>query len=355
MKVLKKKLLYFLGSLGLVAMLASCGSSEDSNVAEELAANPKNFTAEDFTPISDGLKDYKVWYTTDIYPTRESIVGSIIVTDKDELTYYKLPNSEELSIEQVTSMSDDEVVDYAESVMNRQFEEMLTSSIVYDVEKHNADLEDFGIVNVRKNMEENPSQADNQQFLDYYESLKPMTDNIYYQVSGDNKIKKGKYGLDITLDDLGDSTRSLELHIKEGIPSLTGMNGSQGALTEYSFFMYSNIDVIRLKWEDPERYESLKQDHLNVLNELGHFERVSGYEENHPQTYVPDVSLTWEYEDVDITLTPASVRQEIFDQTFAGVGLGENRALITKVKDDFVGFTLDSTERKSKNVTIEGK
>ncbi|WP_070328425.1 hypothetical protein [Exiguobacterium aurantiacum] len=343
--------------LSAFTLLAGCGTeSSKEDVAQRMENDPRSFTADEFMPISNGLQEYSLWYVTDASPTRESIVKKIIVTDKNDLTFYDLDldhhDDEDLLMEEVVSMSDQEIIEYAQMTTEKGYEKMLSNRKLFDIEKYSNMMESYDWVG---SISDNESiSEDDKQVLKYFEELKPMDSDIQIEATGNYSIAKEKYTLDLKLDSLGTNTESMTLNMKNAVSTLDGESASPLVFDEYLSFLYIFIDSIRLQWNSPEEHESYKQKYINSLNNYGRFEDKEGYQQYHPQTYVPN-SLEWVHGDYQMTLKPTSVRQKLFEQTFAGVGYGDSSSIITKVEDQFVGFTLDTPDTSNKNVTIEGK
>lgn len=338
-------------------LLAGCGTETSTeDVAQRMENDPGSFTADEFMPISNGLQEHSIWYVTDASPTRESIVTKIIMTDENDLTFYDLDlnhnDDEELLMEEVVSMSDEEIIEYAEKVTKQGYEEMLSNRKLFDLEKYNITMESYdwvGLINDKETI-----SADDQQVLKYFEELKPMNSDIPIEASGNYTVDKDSYTLDLKLDDLGTNTESITLDMKNAVSMLEGESASPVVFDEYLAFMYIFIDSIRLQWTSPEEHENNKQEFISSLSNNGSFKDIEGYQQYHPQTFVPN-PLEWVSGDYQMTLKPTSVRQKLFDQTFAGVGVGDSSAIITKVEDQFVGFTLDTPDTSNENVLIEGK
>lgn len=236
--VLCKKGLTMLGIIITALLLVACGGKENSGQAveeEPIYDNPRNYTAEDYLPLSEGLEEHPVWFKTDVYPTRNSSVSYLYVFENGIATMYW--NFDGLSIEKINDLTDDEIIKYVQ-------------------EKSTAK-------------------------------------------------ETGKYTLDITLDELGQSTKEIKVILKSGT-------------REYFWPKGYNLDG-------------------EILTE--------------------DKTSTEEIEDGKalVTFIPGAVNQKVFNTTYSGLGYDEYYSLFTRVDDSFVGFKLDDPNTKKKNVTIEGK
>lgn len=149
-------------------------------------------------------------------------------------------------------------------------------------------------------------------YATHYWNLKSLPIDEYDDLSDDEIIKyvkenstakaTGKYILDITLDELGQSTQEIEVILENGI-------------MEYYYPKGYNLDG-------------------EILTE----EKTS--------TEVTDYLVNFEQ---------GSNSQKIFNTTYSGLAYNKDFSLFTRVDDSFVGFKLDDPDTKNDKVTIEGK
>ncbi|NUU53006.1 hypothetical protein HP548_02705 [Paenibacillus taichungensis] len=146
----------------------------------------------------------------------------------------------------------------------------------------------------------------------HYWNLKSLPIDEYDDLSDDEIIKyvkenstakaTGKYILDITLDELGQSTQEIEVILENG-------------KIEYYYPKGSNLDGEILT---EEKTITMETDHL-------------------------------------VTFEQGSNSQKIFNTTYSGLAYNKDFSLFTRVDDSFVGFKLDDPDTKNEKVTIEGK
>ncbi|MFD1019527.1 hypothetical protein [Thalassobacillus hwangdonensis] len=323
--ILRKKWAVMVAALTAILLLAACGDkgkAEQPTGEESTYDNPRNHTAEDFMPISEGFEEYSVWIETAESPVRDSNVNKVFVFNKGKVTVYQL---EDTTIEDIHDLSDDELVQLASEYTNKTLDELadtINNIAISETinEKHGGVVEDI--------------------YLEFE--------------GGERSTLSSNYTLDITMDELGQNTKDISLHIPEASYQL-----SSHEVTEYeasgftgAFFDYYTYTT------DPNYNHTLEtySRPLEILETYGTFKEKDGHEMTdppHPQTYVPD-PIVWETTDEEITLEGNVVHQKIFDTTFSGIKTS-NRGLFTRVDDSFVGFRLDNPDTDKENVTIEGK
>lgn len=351
---LKKKWFAMLLVIATVLVLAACGDEGDASeqtVGEESNNdNPRNHTAEDFMPLSEGFEEYSVWIETDEDPVRDSKINNIYVFKKGKVTMYNLDDGEigasGVVIEDILDMSDDELIKFARETSNKlydDYEKEIKDKKLFDVESFNEAQKEFQLV-----------YEDRKEIIEaYFKDQKPMTEDIYYSVEGERPEQSSReYTLDIKIDDLGQNTEKVDLIIPNTTSKLMN-NFSSGNFDDYINFLYFNMDGIIIKMENEKSFNKRKESYIEQLKQGGSFVKKDDFGLNHPQNFVPN-PFVWEEEDKELSIDGVSFNQKIFDTTFSGIKTGSS-SLLTRVDDSFVGFRLDSPNTDKKNVTIEGK
>lgn len=116
---LKKKWLTLVAVITIVFILGACSGSKESGqtTQEAIYDNPRNYTPEDFMPISQGLEEYSVWIETGDALDRNSFVKAVFVFEDHQVTRYT--DFSKLSIEDIIDLTDDEIIEYVRE--NAQF------------------------------------------------------------------------------------------------------------------------------------------------------------------------------------------------------------------------------------------
>lgn len=107
--------------IAAVLMLGACEEEKESGqiVEPEIYDNPRNYTAEDFMPISEGFEDYSLWIVTSDNPERSSSISSLYVFKNDVVTYY-FNILDKPRIEEINGLSDDEIIQIvSDKAMNK--------------------------------------------------------------------------------------------------------------------------------------------------------------------------------------------------------------------------------------------
>lgn len=120
--ILCKKLLPLSVLFAILLFLVACGNENEAIAGDDsIADNPREHTAEDYLPISEGFEDYSVWMDVSIWKNgdggviRTSEIESVFVFDNGEVTRYGSPDnsselSNELTMEDVHDLSDKEII-----------------------------------------------------------------------------------------------------------------------------------------------------------------------------------------------------------------------------------------------------
>lgn len=352
---LKKKWLAILAVITAVSLLAACGGKKESGqtVEEPIYDNPRNHTAEDFMPLSEGLEKYPVWVETIEDPVRDSKIKNIYVFKKGKVTMYNLDGSDtdqsSVVIEDILDMSDDELIKFARETSNKiydDYEKEVNNRELFNVESFNESQKEFRFIH------EDYFEDYKKISEAYFKDQKPMTEDIYYSVEGEWSEQSSKYTLDIKIDDLGQYTEKMDLIIPKATFQLVNNSGSSG-FGDYIDFLFFDVDTIFSMVDNEESFNKRKEGYIEQLKQYGSFEEIDGFELTHPQNFVPN-PFVWEEEDKRLSLDPVVIHQKIFDTTFSGIETGSG-SLLTRVDDSFVGFRLDSPDTDEKNITIEGK
>lgn len=176
------------------------------------------------------------------------------------------------------------------------------------------------------------------------EKINDLTDDELIKYVKENSRSKtaGKYTLDITLDELGQSTKEIRVILENGTSVWTT---DLKAIAEENY--YSNdYSELKKRYPDVESYQSALKTGEEVLSTERKVE-IEGEEIIFTDIIEDGESL--------VTFIPGSVNQKIFDTIYSGLGYDEYYSLFTRVDDSFVGFKLDEPNTKKKNVTIEGE
>lgn len=348
----KKKGLLLVVTIVLSLLLAACGGNEKSEQASNnntIRDNPRNHTAEDFMPISEGFEEFSIWIESEENPVRDSKIKNIYVFDKDEVTLYPVDGS--YVIEDILELSDEDLKKLAQETATEFYtslEEEVKNNKLFDLEAFNETRLAYPSIHGGEN--EDP---DLQQMLDaYFQEIPLMNEDIHYDIEGNWSEQSSPYNLDIQMDDLGQHTQEIELTIPSAEFKLT-KTAETHLFGDYIDYLFFNMDAISFKMDAEELFNEDANSFVTVLQEQGHFEDKAGFELGHPHTFVPK-PYVWEAEDTNLTLQSVSLNQKIFDTTFAGVKAGSG-SLLTRVDDSFVGFRLDDSDTEKDNVTIEGK
>lgn len=101
-----------------ILLLGACGNTDDTiqdAEAEKIVYdNPRNHTAEDFMPISDGFEEYSLWIKTSNNPDRNSTLQEILLFKNGVVKHYRnISDEDKLTIEELMDLSDSEIVNYA--------------------------------------------------------------------------------------------------------------------------------------------------------------------------------------------------------------------------------------------------
>lgn len=346
----KKKWLAILVLMTTVLILSACGGKEESS-GGSISDNPRNHSAEDFMPISEGVEKYSVWIETDENPVRDSVIKNIYAFNKDKVTVYNMTGDntkQKVVIEDILDMSDEKIITFAQETSNKiydDYEQEVEDAKLFDIEGYNEELE----WRLEDHYQELGEMAEA-----YHSELKPMTEDIKYSIEGErNNPSQRTYTFDITIDELGQSTEKVDLIIPNATSKLVYTTPS-GIMSDYIDFLYFDIEAILYKMEGMEDiYNGQIEYFIGELEKHGSFVERNGFERAHPQNFVPNPAI-WEEEDKVISLEGASFNQKIFETTFSGIKTN-NGSFITRVDDSFVGFRLDTPDTEKKNVTIEGK
>ena len=89
----KKNGLLLVVVIVLSLLLAACGGNKESGEAANnntIRDNPRNHTAEDFMPISEGFEEFSVWIESEENPVRDSKIKDFYVFDDDEVSMYPI-------------------------------------------------------------------------------------------------------------------------------------------------------------------------------------------------------------------------------------------------------------------------
>lgn len=101
-------------ALTTVLLLSACGNKEEVSIHDKGFVDDSSFK---FIPLSDALEKYSVWYKVEGDPyelTRNSSVEAVYVFEKEKVTYYPARGTD-LTLESIVDMTDDEIV---ETVIN---------------------------------------------------------------------------------------------------------------------------------------------------------------------------------------------------------------------------------------------
>lgn len=316
----KKKWIAMFTVITVVLLLGACGdkgNDEQTVEGEPKYDNPRNHTAEDFMPLSEGFEEYPVWIETAESPVRDSSVDKVFIFKKGKVTAYKL---EDTTIEDILDLSDDELVQLASKSTNKILDDL---------------VDNVNSTSVTKSIKEEKNK-----------SLK----DIYLEFNGGERSPlSSKYTLDITIDELGQNTKSINLKIPEAYHQLSYPDFKNLPSVFYDYYTYTT---------DP-NYNHTVETYSRPLKELekyGSFKAKDGQELTdppQPETFVPD-PIGWDTADEEITFNGDIVHQKIFDTNFSGIKT-DNGSLLTRVDESFVGFRLDDPNTDKENVTIEGK
>ncbi|MFG6147540.1 LptM family lipoprotein [Halobacillus sp. B23F22_1] len=355
--VLKKKWFVMLAAIIMVFVLAACGDkgkAEQSSGEEANYDNPRNHTAEDFMPLSEGLGKYPVWIETDENPVRDSKINNIYVFNNSQLTIYPLDNGDigtsGVVLEDILDMSDEELIKFARKTVNNlydDYEKEIKDRKLFDIESFNESQEGFHIF-----LEDYFDREHEEITEPYYNDQKPMKENIYYGIEGERTDPSpSKYSLDIKIDDLGQTTEKMELIVPNATSKLVN-NSDSISFSDYIEFLYYDLDTILLSMEDQKIFTERKESYVEKLNQYGNFIENNDLGLNHPQNFVPH-PYTWEEKNQELSINTTSFNEKIFDTTFSGIKTGSG-SLVTRVDDSFIGFRLDDPDTDKENVTIEG-
>lgn len=161
-----------------------------------------------------------------------------------------------------------------------------------------------------------------------------------------DSVTQGKYALDIKLDRLGQSTEQMEVILTDGTAVWT--YDLESAVSEHYHTYYG--DGAKEFFDQYPDYDS----YLSAVK-AGNAELPTNFDTQTNEIHGDKVVASRPIEALEgiKILQSEIIHQTIFDTTFSGVRVGDNYSLLTRVKDSFAGFKLDSPDTKSKNVTIE--
>lgn len=117
----KKKWFAILVVFITVSILTACGSDEktDEVVSQQDAGVVGDESSRDFIPISDALEEYSLWFKVEGDPfelTRNSVVDDVFVIEGGKVEQYR---ARDFELEDLIEMSDDEII---EEVKERLYE-----------------------------------------------------------------------------------------------------------------------------------------------------------------------------------------------------------------------------------------
>ncbi|WP_017687965.1 hypothetical protein [Paenibacillus sp. PAMC 26794] len=259
--ILRKKWMLLTLIMAVVLLLAACGGKEsDADVVGQ--DGPQDHSLEDFMPLSEGLENYSVWITTDIYPERRTYFDGVYVFANGEVTAYT--NWANLYMRDIINLTDDEIIQLVKE----------KASVTYT----------------------------------------------------------GKYKLDITLDGVGQNTESLAVVLE---PGYTMVHKSKN----YTPDRYKDKGFSTLE-EYAKELESNGQN--GKVQEVGDDYIVFATVGEEPHSLISDIG-------------PGMLTQKLLDKTYSGLIWRDDRSILTRVEDSFIGFRADGPDTKKDNVTIEGQ
>jgi len=340
---LKKKWMPILMLITALVLLAACGSKEEAGGTGTNGDNPRNHTAEDYMPLSEGFEEYPVWIETEGEPTRDSNIDNIYVFNKGKVSMYNIDGGS--TIEDILNLSDEELIKFAREKSDEK--NINSEKEIKEKNFYNPDH----LAEIQKEFQ-NAIDSDGSEA--YFKEQKPFTEAISNTIEGEiPKHSPTKYTLDIKIDELGQNTEKMDLIMPNVAYELKNENSSGNVFDNYVTFLYLSPEALELKESDEKLFDEEKASYIDELKEVGSFVEKDGYELYHPQNFVPN-PYVWKKEDKELSIDGASFSQKIFDTTISGIKTGKG-SILTRVDDSFVGFKLDAPDTDKKNVTIEGE
>ncbi|KGP89884.1 hypothetical protein N780_09595 [Pontibacillus chungwhensis BH030062] len=125
-----KNWLAMLVVISALMILGACGNEEANSEEAPVQDGQQDSSPKELMAMSEGLKEYSVWFRTSNNPSRNSNVSDVYIFGDGEVKRYS--NFSDLSIEEIYELSDEDIIQYVSENAESRKEGKFTLDISLD-------------------------------------------------------------------------------------------------------------------------------------------------------------------------------------------------------------------------------